>query len=67
MVDSVIVTKLDEPVFSGDWHDAPMKWAVVGPAAEIQFFSTKANAWKYAKIRRKVGDFIEASKKYGSV
>ena len=36
----------------GDWHDKPLKWEVKGPAAEVQNFSTKANAIMYAKIRR---------------
>lgn len=36
----------------GDWHDKPLKWAVLGPAQnEVQKFSTKAEALKYKSVR----------------
>ncbi len=58
------VKKLEREIHEGDWHDAPLRWQVVGPANEIQNFSTKKDALRYKSIRRKAADFNEASKQY---
>ena len=36
---------------SGDWHDKPLRWAVTGPAGEVQKFSTRKDAQKYKSLR----------------
>lgn len=36
---------------SGDWHDKPVRWAVTGPAGEVQNFSTRKDAQKYKSLR----------------
>jgi hypothetical protein len=35
----------------GDWHDKPVRWAVYGPAGEVQKFSSRKNAQKYKSLR----------------
>lgn len=59
----VKVSKLERPYHSGDWHDAPLKWTVQGPGAEVQDFSRKADAEEYAKLRRR-NTAAEASRKF---
>ena len=49
----VTVTKLERPEYAGDWHDKPLKWAAVGPGNEVQKFSTRRHAEKYASFRRR--------------
>lgn len=39
---------------SGDWHDRPLRWAVYGPAIEVQKFSTKKDALLYKSLRRRL-------------
>ena len=36
---------------SGDWHDKPLRWAVNGPAGEVQKFSTRKEACRYKSLR----------------
>lgn len=38
--------------YVGDWHDRPLRWEVRGPNGELQKFSTKKWAEKYAALRR---------------
>lgn len=54
------VVKLDQMVYSGDWHDAPLKWGVYGPGDEVQLFRTKNHAVKYKSIRKCANSFKEA-------
>ncbi len=56
------IQKLATPVHSGDWHDPPAKWAVIGPGDERQSFATKKAALLYRKIRRKAASEHEASR-----
>lgn len=60
----IVVERMETEVYSGDWHDKPLRWKVVGPAHEIQMFSTKADATRYKRIRAKSKDFKEASNRY---
>jgi len=48
----ITVSKLERAEYSGDWHDKPLKWAAVGPGAELQKFSTRREAESYARLRR---------------
>lgn len=54
------ITKLDTPLYVGDWHDPPLKWRVQGPGDEVQHFSTKRNAQAYKRIRSECSDIQEA-------
>ena len=56
----VKVERLSRPEHQGDWHDKPLKWAVVGPENELQKFSTQKEALSSAKIRRQTKDFATA-------
>jgi hypothetical protein len=58
------IEKLDRPEHSGDWHDKPLRWRVVGPGAELQKFSTKSEATLYKRLRRKAKTFAEATQAY---
>jgi hypothetical protein len=49
-----VILKLEHPVQSGDWHDKPLKWKVVGPGTEVQMFATKREATEYRRLRRSV-------------
>lgn len=49
---------------SGDWHDKPVRWAVIGPAAEVQKFSTRKAAEKYRVLRRRASDQKSAIDRY---
>jgi hypothetical protein len=64
MSSKILVSRLERTEHSGDWHDSPLKWQVVGPGTEVQKFFTKKNALLYAKIRRNSKDFNEACRKY---
>lgn len=59
-MERLIVEPLPSPEHAGDWHDAPLKWIVRGPGAEIQKFSRKVDARQYASIRRKSPSFNAA-------
>jgi len=48
------IKRLPSPIYSGDWHDKPHRWAVYGPGSEVSHFDTKANAQLYARLRRKL-------------
>ena len=48
----IIIEKLAHWERSGDWHDRPLRWRVVGPGNEVQKFSTKKEAALYRTIRR---------------
>lgn len=50
----ITVSRLDCFERSGDWHDKPLRWRVDGPGAEVQKFSTKKDAERYARLRRKL-------------
>lgn len=56
------IQKLASPVRSGDWHDKPMRWEVLG--AERQMFATKKNATLWAKLRKASGSFNDTFMKY---
>ena len=60
----ITVERMETEVYSGDWHDKPLRWKVVGPNYEIQQFSTKADATRYKRIRATSKDFKEASNRY---
>lgn len=59
-----VVEKLPRPEPSGDWHDPPLKWKVVGPGDEVQKFSRKADADMYARIRGRRADQAAAVRDY---
>lgn len=61
---TITVTILPSPVHAGDWHDKPLRYVVSGPRSEQQMFSTKKNAQRYASIRRRSSDQMEAINKY---
>jgi hypothetical protein len=52
---NLIINKLPNGILSGDWHDQPLRWEVVGPASERQMFATKRDATTYARMRRNSG------------
>ena len=60
----ITVSKLDTPRYEGDWHDAPLRWSVEGPGAELQLFSTKKWADLYARIRRRSSNAAEAGNEF---
>lgn len=60
----VVVVALPAPIRSGDWHDKPLKWEVIGPGNEVQRFSTKKWALRYASIRRRSPDYSTASRAF---
>lgn len=49
------ITPLPHPERAGDWHDAPLKWALSGLPwlGGIQKFSTKKEAKGYASAARR--------------
>jgi len=61
---TVIINKLPNGILSGDWHDKPLRWEVVGPAGERQLFATKRDSEIYRRIRRKSGLQTEAIRKF---
>lgn len=56
------IERLPEPIASGDWHDKPLKWTVIGPGDEVQNFRTKKDATTYARIRKTAPSFREAAR-----
>ena len=58
------IVKLQRPEHCGDWHDKPLRYSVNGPRSECQKFSTKKDAEKYASLRRRVTDQLEAINLY---
>jgi hypothetical protein len=58
------VQKMETRVYSGDWHDKPLCWEVLGPGSERQMFSTRAEARRYAAIRRESSCFQEACRRF---
>lgn len=60
IVGTTITIEAIAPEASGDWHDKPSRYAVKGPGAEVQKFSTKKDAQKYASLRRKAATQTEA-------
>jgi len=62
---TITIAKLERFDYSqGDWHDAPLRYAVNGPSSECQKFSTKKAAQKYASLRRRSSDQSAAIKAY---
>ena len=57
------INKLAHAVYSGDWHDAPLKWEVLF-GSERQMFATRKDARLYARCRRMGGSFQEAIRLY---
>ncbi len=45
------IERLPAPEYSGDWHDPPLRWAVIGPGEERQHFRNRANARLWKKLR----------------
>lgn len=62
----VRIEKLDRPEHHGDWHDKPLRYAVMGPGVECQKFSTKKEAKTYATDRRRSSTQAEAFQKWQS-
>jgi hypothetical protein len=58
------IEKLARSEHQGDWHDKPLRWAVRGPGLEVQKFSVKAEAKKYAARRRRHADQSSAIRNY---
>lgn len=56
----VTVSALAVPYRDGDWHDKPLRHTVQGPGVDVQNFSTKKDALKYASIRRRAASQAEA-------
>lgn len=48
------LSKLPSPEHCGDWHDKPLRWQVA-TSANIQKFSTKADASRFKSLWRKHG------------
>ena len=60
----VRIEKLARPYRDGDWHDAPLRWSVIGPAAEVQNFSTRKDARTYKRIRVVSPNFADAQRRF---
>lgn len=58
------IEKLAHIERDGDWHDAPLRWIVIGPETEAQKFSTKKEATLYARIRRSSSEQAVAISRY---
>lgn len=58
------IERLARPIHEGDWHDTPLKWEVIGPGDELQRFSTRDDARRYRRIRRRSASFNEACNAY---
>lgn len=61
---NIQIEKLTSEKYDGDWHDKPLRYAVKGPDAEIQQFSTKKNAELYRRIRLRSNSLNEAVNNY---
>ncbi len=59
-MEKLLIEPLPSPEHAGDWHDAPLKWIVRGPGAEVQKFSRKVDAALYRRLRRAAPDFNSA-------
>ena len=59
-MNALLILPLDKPEHAGDWHDKPLRYKVVGPGAEVQKFSTKAESQRWERIRRNSPDFATA-------
>lgn len=60
----ITVSALDVPRHTGDWHDKPARWQAVGPGDELQIFSTKKDALKYATCRRRTDNATDATRAF---
>jgi len=60
----ITITKLQHAIHSGDWHDAPLKWAVLGPLTERQLFATKRDATIYKRLRRSAQNDQQAQRAF---
>lgn len=60
----ITISKLERPIYTGDWHDRPLNWGVFGPNNEVQHFCTKKNAELYKKYRKMTNSMPEAAKLY---
>jgi hypothetical protein len=63
-VGSAIRIAAIKPEHCGDWHDKPVRYSVTGPNAEVQKFSTKKEAERYARMRRRAESQNEAMNRY---
>ena len=61
---TITIQKLDTPIRSGDWHDRPLCWEVVGPDQELQRFVTKKDAVTYRRCRKSAKSIGEASRMF---
>jgi hypothetical protein len=61
---NIRIEKLLRTEHDGDWHDAPLRWIVLGPADEAQKFSTRDQARLYARIRRSTTEQAIAINQY---
>ncbi len=61
-----IISRLERPEQSGDWHDKPLRWKVQ-TNNEVQKFATKKGAELYARIRRKATSDVEACHAFARV
>jgi len=64
MSTNITITKLSGPIRSGDWHDAPLRWAVCGPLTERQLFATKRDATVYKRLRRSAQNEQQAQRAF---
>lgn len=64
MTSQITVSQMPFPKHEGDWHDRPLRWTVNGPANEVQNFSTKKDAMKFASLRRRSTDYSTASRQF---
>jgi len=61
MHDNYTVVALERWEYCGDWHDAPIRWAVCASGAVVQKFSTKREAFRFrTRLRRAGGDVSKA-------
>jgi hypothetical protein len=58
------ISKMERSEHQGDWHDKPLRWLVAGPESETQKFSTKKDAEKYLRLRRRSSDQGAAIRNY---
>lgn len=61
---TITIETLSHPEASGDWHDKPLKYAVIGPASETQKFRTKFAAVRYRSLRARSASQAEAFRKF---
>lgn len=63
---NINISKLERAERCGDWHDKPLRWAVSGPAGELQKFSTLRDAKQYKSIRRRAASAQEAHRAFAA-